>query len=287
MVHLLEEIRSWLDTVLLTGKDYTITISNLLIALVIILITLLALNLIKKGFRRYFKKKTPQEASSFYSVFLIIKYFIWVIVIILILDSFHVKISVFLASFAALLVGVGLGIQQVFGDVAAGIILLFERNLRINDVIQLDDGTVGKVTEIGLRTSKIKTRDDIVTIVPNSKFVNDKIINWSHIDFKTRFNVGVGVAYGSNVELVTKILLDCADQVKLIANTPKPFVRFENFGDSSLDFKVYFWVSDSFHVENVKSQMRYNIDREFRAHKVTIPFPQRDVHFFNPAANEK
>lgn len=286
-MEIFEKIMAWLDTVLINGKDYSITISNLLIALLIILITLFALRFIKKGFRRYFKKKTPQEASSFWSVFLIIKYFIWVIVIILILDSFHVKISVFLASFAALLVGVGLGIQQVFGDIAAGIILLVERNLMINDVIQLDDGTVGKVTEIGLRTSKIKTRDDIITIVPNSKFVNDRIINWSHIDFKTRFSVGVGVAYGSDVELVTKILLDCAGQVRLIADVPKPFVRFENFGDSSLDFKLYFWVNDSFHVENVKSQMRYNIDREFRKSKVTIPFPQRDVHFFNRPGNEK
>lgn len=287
MEELFTQFKELLNIILLTGKDYTITIANLLIALVIVLVTLIALRLIKKGFKRYFRKKTPQEASSFWSVFLIIKYFIWVIVIILILDSFHVKISVFLASFAALLVGVGLGIQQVFGDIAAGIILLVERNLMISDVIQLDDGTVGKVTEIGLRTSKIKTRDDIITIVPNSKFVNDRIINWSHIDFKTRFNVGVGVAYGSNVELVTKILLDCASQVSLIANIPKPFVRFEDFGDSSLDFRVYFWVNDSFHVENVKSQMRYNIDREFRKNKVTIPFPQRDVHFYNPSSNEK
>jgi small-conductance mechanosensitive channel len=287
MEKIFEKLKDILGFSLVNGTDYSITVLNLLIAILIIIVTLVVLRLIRKGFKKYFEKKSPQEVSSFWSVFLIVKYFIWVVVIILILDSFHVKISVFLASFAALLIGVGLGIQQVFGDVAAGIILLFERNLRINDVIQLDDGTVGRVTEIGLRTSKIKTRDDIITIVPNSKFVNDKIINWSHIDFKTRFNVEVGVAYGSDVELVTRILLECANQVKLIANVPKPFVRFENFGDSSLDFQVYFWVNDSFHVENVKSQMRYNIDREFRENNVTIPFPQRDVHFFNPSGNEK
>lgn len=282
----LKEIQDILSYHLIEGKDYTITVSNLLIALLTILVTFLILSFIKKAFKRYFSKKTPQEASSFWSVFLIVKYLIWVIVIILLLDSFHVKISVFLASFAALLIGVGLGIQQVFGDVAAGIILLIERNLMINDVIQLDDGTVGRVTEIGLRTSKIKTRDDIITIVPNSKFVNDRIINWTHIDFKTRFNVGVGVAYGSDVEKVTEILLNCTSHVKLIAKTPKPFVRFENFGESSLDFKVYFWVNESFLVENVKSEMRYNIDREFRNHNIKIPFPQRDVHFFNTTQNE-
>lgn len=282
----LQKILEFLNMPIISGKEYEINFTNLLIALGVIVLTIIILKFIRKGFKRYFKKRSPEEASSFWSVFLIVKYFIWVIVIIVILDSFHVKISVFLASFAALLIGVGLGIQQVFGDVAAGIILLIERNLKIHDVIQLDDGTVGKVTEIGLRTSKIKTRDDIITIVPNSMFINDRIINWSHIDFKTRFSVGVGVSYGSDVEKVTSILLKCAKQVPDIAQTPIPFVRFEDFGDSSLDFKLYFWVNESFLVENVKSLLRYHIDREFRKNKVTIPFPQRDVHFYPKTQND-
>ena len=276
----LQEVQEFISQPLLQGKDYIITFSNLLIAIGFLILTFIILKFIRRAFKRLFRNRPKHEVSSFWSIFLIIKYIIWVVVIILILDSFHVKISVFLAGFAALLVGVGLGIQHVFGDVAAGIILLVERNLKINDVIQLDDGTVGRVTEIGLRTSKIKTRDDIITIVPNSKFVNDKIINWSHIDFKTRFHVGVGVAYGSDVEKVTSILLSCASKVKDIAKTPKPFVRFEDFGESSLDFKLYFWVDESFLVENVKSELRYLIDADFRKNNVTIPFPQRDVHFY-------
>ncbi len=274
-------IQQLLNTEIIKKEDYAIAVSDLLITAAIILTTILILSFIKKGLKRFFSNKSPQEASSFWSVFLIIKYFIWVIVIILILDSFHVKISVFLASFAALLVGIGLGIQQMFNDVASGIILLFERNLKINDIIQLENGIVGRVTEIGLRTSKIKTRDDIIMIIPNSKFVNDKIINWTHIDFKTRFNVSVGVAYGSDVEKVTRVLLACAKLVQAIAKQPAPFVRFEDFGDSSLNFNIYFWVEESFTVENTKSDLRYLIDREFRVNNIQIPFPQRDIHIKN------
>ena len=196
----------------------------------------------------------------------------------MILESLGVEISILLASIAALLVGVGLGIQQLFNDLASGIILLIERKLRIDDVIQLEDGEVGKVTNIGLRTSEIKTRDDIIMIIPNSKFVNDKIINWSHIDQNTRFHVNVGVAYGSDVNIVTECLLKCAHEHSEVSKSPEPFVRFEDFGDSSLDFQLFFWVEKSFIVERIKSDIRYLIYKAFDDHKIQIPFPQRDLH---------
>ena len=130
--------------------------------------------------------------------------------------------------------------SSYFSDIASGIVLLIERNLQINDVIQLEDETVGKVIHIGLRTSKLKTREDIILVVPNSKFVNDKIINWSQMDYNTRFSVEVGVAYGSDTKLVTQILLDCATENKNISALPKPFVRFNDFGESSLIFQCIF-----------------------------------------------
>ena len=98
------------------------------------------------------------------------------------------------------------------------------------------------------------------------------------MDFNTRFSVDVGVAYGSDTKLVTQILLDCANRNKNISVNPKPFVRFNNFGDSALEFQIYFWVEESFWVENIKSELRYSIDEEFRKNGVQIPFPQRDVH---------
>jgi small-conductance mechanosensitive channel len=272
-------IKEILNLSLLETKSFTLTVYNILLILLVIVATIVTLNIVKRIFKRYIIKQ-KSERGSYWSLYLIIRYVSWVIVLVLLLESVGVKVSVLLASLAALLVGVGFGIQQLFSDISSGIVLLIERNLKLNDVIQLQDGTVGRVVDIGLRTSKLKTRDDIILVVPNSKFVNDKIINWSHIDFKTRFNVEVGVAYGSDTSLVTKILLECARINTKISNTPSPFVRFNNFGESSLDFQIYFWVYDSFYVENIKSELRYAIDDAFRKNGIKIPFPQRDVHMF-------
>lgn len=262
---------------LLKTENIEITVSSVIIVILVFLATLIGLKIIRGFFRRYIKKREA-ERRSYWSVYLILRYVVWVVVIVLMLETSGVKVSVLLASITALLVGVGFGIQQLFSDVASGIVLIFERNLQINDIIELDDGTVGKVLHIGLRTSKLKTRDDVILVVPNSKFVNDTIINWSQMDYNTRFSVKVGVAYGSDTKLVTKILLECVNSKPNISAQPKPFVRFNDFGDSSLDFQVYFWVRESFFVENTKSEIRYAIDDAFRKHGVQIPFPQRDLH---------
>ncbi|HKI89531.1 MAG TPA: mechanosensitive ion channel domain-containing protein [Draconibacterium sp.] len=254
-----------------------ITVDSLVIVLIILFITYLALAIVRRGFKRFIGRNET-ERRSYWSVYLILRYVVWVIVIVLMLETSGIKVSVLLASITALLVGVGFGIQQLFSDLASGIVLLIERNLQINDVIQLADGTVGKVIHIGLRTSKIKTRDDIILVVPNSKFVNDIIINWSQMDYNTRFSVEVGVAYGSDTKLVTEILLRCAMKNEKISSNPTPFVRFNNFGDSSLDFQLFFWVKEPFLVEHTKSMLRYAIDDEFRKNGVQIPFPQRDLH---------
>jgi small-conductance mechanosensitive channel len=115
-------------------------------------------------------------------------------------------------------------------------------------------------------------------IIPNSQFISHEVINWSHIESKTRFSVGVGVAYGSDVQLVKNVLLECAGDYKRISAKPKPFVRFQDFGDSSLDFSLYFWTGHTFEVENIKSDIRFMIEEKFRDNDIQIPFPQRDVH---------
>jgi small-conductance mechanosensitive channel len=262
---------------LLKTEQVEITVLSLVIILLVMIVTYTGLKVIRGLFKRYISKR-EYERQSYWSVYLILRYVVWVVVVVLLLETSGMKISILLASITALLVGVGFGIQQLFSDFASGIVLLFERNLQINDVIQLEDETVGRVLHIGLRTSKLKTRDDVILVVPNSKFVNDTIINWSQMDQNTRFSVAVGVAYGSDTRLVTNILLDCALQNKHISKHPKPFVRFTDFGDSSLNFQLFFWVRESFQVEHVKSLLRYSIDAGFRKNGVQIPFPQRDVH---------
>jgi small-conductance mechanosensitive channel len=202
---------------------------------------------------------------------------LWVIAIALVLETMGVKVTILIASSAALLVGIGFGLQHVFSDIVSGLIILFDGSLHITDVVEVDD-MVGKVQNIGLRTTVVTTRDNVNVIIPNHKFTSDNLINWSHIEKKTRFNIDVGVAYGSDVMLVKQLLLQCAENHKSIESNPKSFVRFNNFGDSSLDFQLYFWTKMSFEVENIKSDIRFAIDDAFRKNDVVIPFPQRDVH---------
>ena len=266
-----------LNFTIFSNEKVTITVYSVAIVIIIFTATYIGLRIIRGFFRRFIKKH-PTDRRSYWSVYLILRYVVWVVIIVLMLETSGVKVSVLLASITALLVGVGFGIQQLFSDLASGIVLIIERNLQLNDIIELEDDTVGKVIHIGLRTSKLKTRDDVILVVPNSKFVNDTIINWSQMDYNTRFSVKVGVAYGSDTKLVSDILYDCAIKNKNISASPKPFVRFNDFGDSSLDFQVFFWVKEPFLVENTKSDIRYAVDDAFRKNGVQIPFPQRDVH---------
>lgn len=265
---------------LIQSDSLQLSVYKVMMAVIIVLATIMILRIVRRMFKRLVTLGRL-DAAGYWSVYQIVRYLVWVIVTILILDTAGIEVSVLLASMAALLIGVGFGIQYIFGDIVSGIVILFEKNIKIGDVLELDDHTVGKVLEIGLRTSKIITRDDIIMIIPNSKFVNDRIINWSNMDSKTRFSVDVGVGYGSDVQLVSRLLLEAARENARIADNLPPFVRFQDFGESSLDFKVYFWVVDSFLVENIKSDLRFTIDRKFRESEVVIPFPQRDVHIKN------
>ena len=174
------------------------------------------------------------------------------------------------------MVGVGLGLQQTFNDLLSGILLLFERTVEVGHMVKIGE-MVGTVKGIGLRTSIIETRENVTVIVPNSKLVTDAVINWSHQDEKVRFIVAVGVAYGSDTEKVKNILLETARDNIYVIRKPAPSVRFVNFGDSSLDFQLLIWSRNFIVIEDIKSDIRFEIDRKFREEGIVIPFPQRDV----------
>lgn len=195
--------REIIDYKIISTGNFELSVYSILVSVVLILVTLMVLRLIRGVIRRR-AKKGKMDPSAYWTIFQVLRYLIWVIVTVQVLDNFGIKVTVLLTSIAALLIGVGLGIQQIFGDLVSGFVILLERNLKMDDVIQLEDGTVGRVVEIGFRTSKIRTRDDIVMVIPNSKFVNDRIINWNNIDNRTRHHVDVGVAYGSVVPLYRK-----------------------------------------------------------------------------------
>ena len=220
---------------------------------------------------------TEIERGRRHSVYKLFQYVLWVVAVLLGLESVGFQITVLLAGSAALLVGIGLGLQEVFKDFVSGIILLFDGTIRVSDIIEVE-GKVGRVKEIRLRASEIETREGIVMIVPNSRFITGNVVNWTHNHKLTRFSVVVGVAYGSDVDKVREVLIECAKQHSEVVKTPEPFVFFSDFADSQLTFSLQFYSRSVFRIEFIKSDIRFAIDRAFRANGITIPFPQRDLH---------
>ena len=270
-------LRELLEYKFVHTDKINLSIFNLFEVAVIIFITWLVLWFIRKFFRRQTNNKRLDVGTS-HAIYQIIRYFFWITAILVIFDTIGFKITFLLAGSAALLVGIGLGLQEVFKDLVSGIFMLFEGNLRVSDIVELEGGLVGRVVQIGIRTTKIETRDRVVLIIPNSKFISDRLINWSHMEKMTRFHVNVGVAYGSDVDKVTHILHSVAEEHPKITKEPRPVVMFADFGESSLDFRLHFWTDETFWVEMIKSDLRYAINRKFIEQGVTIPFPQRDVH---------
>lgn len=262
---------------LISTKDFDLTVYDLFLSLLIIVITIIILRLIKSFFKRL-ERRGKVENGNAASVYKIIHYLIWTIIFTIQLELMGVDITVLIAGSAALFVGLGFGLQNLFNDFASGLILLFDRTLKVGDIVELDDGTVGEVLNINLRISEIRNRDNITIIVPNSKLVNDKVINWSHMETKTRFNVKVAVAYGSDLKKVQEQLIKASQVNQYVLKNPEPFVRFKNFGDSALEFELFFWTKKSFRVENIKSDIRIEIDHLFKENEIVIAFPQLDVH---------
>lgn len=213
-----------------------------------------------------------------YAISQIITYLIWLVLIVLALDSLGLPITVLIAGSTALFVGLGLGLQDTFRDLIAGVIILMERTVTAGDIVELGGGMIGKVKEVGLRTTIVETREDIVVIIPNQKLTSQHVINWTQNKRSIRFAIEVGVAYGSDTRLVEKILLDCARKQPSVNKKQGPIVHFTGFGSSSLDFKLLFYSSELFRIEKIKSEIRFAIDQAFRDNGITIPFPQQDVY---------
>lgn len=218
------------------------------------------------------------DVGKGFAIYKITKYIIIIITIALVLETVGIKITILLAGSAALLVGLGLGVQQIFNDVISGIFLLFEGTVSVHDIIEID-GLIGEVKHIDIRTSKILTRDHIMIIVPNSKLISDNVINWTLNKEATRFKIEVGVAYGSDTEKVRTILFEILKNHPDVSTRYEPRIRFSNFGESSLDFTLLYWSLRLLDAEDLKSEIRFEINKRFRDENIEIPFPQRDLHF--------
>ena len=261
------------DTIHITvGTFLTIVIS-------VVLVTYLL-----RFINRVVSRKLPEEdKNKFESIFGFIKYLFYILVVVTILHSSGVNLTVLLTASAALFVGLGFALQYLFQDIISGVLIILDQSLHVGDIIEVD-AKVGRVFEIRLRTTRALTRDDKVIVIPNHKFLTDTIYNYTQNHKTTRESVIVGVAYGSDVVLVTDLLLEAVSEHRNILKGPKPFVLFDDFGDSALLFSVHFYLIDSFRDPKIKSDVRYAIDAKFRENNVTIPFPQRDVHMYQTEA---
>jgi len=277
------DLETFLNYQLFTIGKHSLSVYSLVAVAIILVATVLITKLIKKALFSA-QKHHKIESGTAYALYNLIKYILWIIAFALALDAAGVELTVWLAGSAALLVGVGLGLQQTFNDFISGIILLFEGSIKIGDILEID-GDVVKIQKIGLRTSTAINRDDIIAILPNSLITTNKVVNWSHQTEKTRFRIDVGVAYGSDVDLVIELLKESAAEHSGIRNKASINARFLNFGNSSLDFELLFFSRDIFRIENVKSDIRKIINRKFSENNVRIPFPQMDLHLRNDYTN--
>ncbi|MHC1789452.1 mechanosensitive ion channel domain-containing protein [Solidesulfovibrio sp.] len=202
-----------------------------------------------------------------------------------ILWGLYVLISLFLLGFSftslavvagGLSVGIGFGLQNIVNNFVAGLILLFGRSIQAGDTIQID-AIWGQVRKVNIRNTVVQTFDNATLFVPNSDLISGKLVNWTHRDPTVRREITVGVAYGSDTELVRHILLEAATNHPRVLKTPEPSVQFQNFGESSLDFKLLFWVDNVGAAISTTSDIRFAIDKRFRHEGIDIPFPQREV----------
>lgn len=269
-----ENISEFLGRNLDFGDKIKISILDVLIVITVIFITSIILRIVLKLITR----NLPEDDKGKFNV--VYGYFRWLIYLIILLITLHsvgVNVTAVFAASAALLIGVGLALQTLFQDIISGVFILIDQSVHVGDIIEIE-GKVGRVEEIKLRTTRAVTIDNKVLVIPNHLYLTNSLYNWTQNGTLTRESVSVGVAYGSDVALVKKLLLQAAITHEAVISIPEPTVLFTDFGDSSLNFKIVFTLADSFKAQFPKSDIRFEIERLFRENNITIPFPQRDVH---------
>lgn len=265
---------------MIKGELFTILVTDIIIAFMIILVAKVVVWFITQiSLFRMYKNNDMDEGIQF-AINQLVSYLIYVFAFIFAMDRIVSDMSIIYGGAAALLVGVGLGLQQTFNDFFSGLVLLFERSVTVGDILEID-GQVGRVLKIGLRASRIETRNSVSMLVPNSKLVNQSVINWTHSDNVVRFEVQISVPYGTDTILVRELLLKSLDVNDEVLDKPTPFVRLSDFGDNGLSFCLFFFSTQGLWAEDVRSNVRFEIDRLFRENNINLPFSQREIRIAN------
>jgi len=252
-----------------------VTVLQVLEALAVLVLARIGLAVARRGLARAAAK--AMDAAKTFILGRLLTSVVWAVATMLALSTLGVDLTALWAGSAALLVGVGIGLQGFFNDVVSGFVLLFEGGVAVGNVLEVD-GELVRVERIDLRSTRVVTVTGELIVLPNSKVAGEAVINLSQGDSAMRIRVDVGVAYGSDVELVMRLLSEAMAAQPEVLTTPSPAVFFQDFADSSLHFSVTGWLDDPWDRMGIQSRVRMAIDERFCAHNVTIPFPQRDLH---------
>ncbi|PYS80403.1 MAG: mechanosensitive ion channel protein MscS, partial [Acidobacteria bacterium] len=242
----------------------------------VFVLALLLSRTLSKLLQRRIAKRAYLDPGLRYTIARLAQYLIITLGILLSLKlAFKVDFTSIAVLFTALSVGIGFGLQYIAADIASGFILLFERPVRVGDRVTIGTDE-GDVQSINLRTTGVATNDRISIIVPNSKLISQRLINWSYGDPRARIAIPVGVAYTSDIDLVTRTLIKATEDVDNVLRDPAPKVQFLKFGDWSLDFRLLVWTNRPRIHTQIRSDINYRIEKLFREAKIEIPFPQTE-----------
>jgi small-conductance mechanosensitive channel len=231
--------------------------------------------------------RTKLDVGARQAVGSITRYALLLVGLLIILQTVGINLTTLNVIAGAVGIGVGFGLQNIASNFISGLIILFERPIKVGDRIVVGD-VEGDVTEIGARSTTVVTNNRIAIIVPNSMFISEPVVNWKYTDPRVRFEIPVGVAYGSDVRLVERLLLEVAKENADVLHDPAPDVCFSEFGDSSLNFVLRVWNQSHVHRKLVLySALNFAIYDKFKEHGIEIPFPQRDLHIRSGALQTK
>ena len=264
-----------------------ITLQSLLILCVLFVVVLLLEKIVRERVIMRIFEKTDLPESLEYGLARIMGYVFIVIGWYMALQFVGVDLSSLALIAGGISVGVGFGLQNIINNFVSGIIIFAERPITIGDRVEVS-GIAGRVVKISLRSTTVITNDNITMIVPNADFISQTVTNWSHGDPKVRIRVPVGVAYGSDIELLEKLLLEIADENPKSLKDPKPSVLFDSFGDNSLNFELALWTASmTTRPRRFISTINFAIEKKLRENNIEIPFPQRDLHIRSGAVEIK
>ncbi|WP_417659742.1 mechanosensitive ion channel family protein [Pseudidiomarina sp.] len=286
MDEFLAEVRqlfSWLNTELFKVGETAITYGSFFRVLIILIVTYIISRVLQNALRRFASYRKSLAQSSVYALTRITHYVVMLVGALIAVSSIGIDLTKFAIFASALGIGVGFGLQNLISNFTAGIMLLFEKTLKVGDFVELESGVTGEVQEINIRSTIITTNDNIDIVVPNSEFVNGRVTNWTMRDTIRRLKVEFGVAYGTDKELVRKAVLEAASRVPHTLDDGShrpPQVWLTEFGDSSLNFELVVWLQPEAvnRPSAVKAAFMWEIHTSLEEYDIEIPFPQRDLH---------